>query len=117
MDPQILLASGVTVLPRIPWILVAIIGIIIAATRLQQHPRVAQLVIIALCIELALNVFGTILSVMLPFLVRDRGSTTELGMLMGGFGLCTSFIGALALALMLWAALGWRNSNHKNLTS
>lgn len=109
MDATMLVAALSNFLTRLPWIVVAVIGIVIAAVRKSQNPKVSQLIIIALVLDLIMLAFSATVSTLVPYaLMRDGGNTRDVGLVMASVSLCSSGVNALALALLLWAALGWR---------
>lgn len=109
MEAGFIVAALGGIATRIPWITVAVVGIVVAAVRREQHPRVSQLVIIALSIDLVLVLVSGFTSVLVPILMmQDGGNATNVSMALAGISLCSSGFSAVALALLLWAALGWR---------
>ena len=111
MEAGLLVAALSGIVTRIPWITVAIVGIVVAAVRRERHPRVSLLVIIALIVDLVLMLVSSFTAALVPIMMmQDGGSTANIGIAMAGISLCSSAFSAFALALLLWAALGWRHT-------
>lgn len=111
MELEFIAPVLLTLATNVPWVIVAVIGIVIAATRADAHPQVSKLLIGILVAEVGLTVLSAFTIILVPLMMRNGNSSiAELGMLSGGIGLCMSFVRAILLALTLWAALGWRKS-------
>lgn len=108
MQIELIAPMLLTLATNAPWIIVAMIGIVIAATRAGAHPQVAKLLIIIIIAKIGLTVISAITSLAIPLMVNRGRTVAEVGMLSAGISLCMSFLRAALLALTLWAALGWR---------
>ena len=105
-----LIASLVPYLANAPVLIVLIAAAVVAVVRHQRHPAVSKLVLAFALIEIVLVVVTTWLSTNLPVLLVSRGhqpATIAYTFVVMGF--VRSLISATALALVAWAALGWRS--------
>jgi hypothetical protein len=97
-----------------PVIIVWVIGIVLALSRWQRHPRVSQFTLIA-CVVMIVNLVGSrFLTIWLPITMRDRGqSVSQISLIFTIIGIITALIGAAAWALVICAIFGWRDRRQK----
>lgn len=94
-----------------PLIITWAVGIVIAVMRWQRHPRVSQLVVIALGVLIVAAVLNLTLNVLLPqILMRSGGDATTLGVVFTITGAIFSLIQTVCWAMILVALFGWRNT-------
>ncbi len=97
-----------TQLWNIPYILVCLVGIVMAVIRWQRHPGVSQLALLG---------FGLLLSVQLiwatfPFWRMVLGREVfQIPFLFGGVRFVTICLGVVAEGLLIGAIFGWRSSS------
>ena len=112
---ELALGAGVALITQLPTLIVLIVAVIIAIARQKKHPQVSTLVTIFAVTEILLIVGGTVLQTVLPVLLRQDGqSISSIGAAFAVIGIGRSLIGAVTLALLLWAAFGWRGDAHEN---
>lgn len=90
-------------LPRIPFFLICVGGLVLALSQMKTHPKPALLVLLA---SLAL-LGGFVTSVGSNFLVLQRahgGSAAELGVVLSVLGMIQAVLSAAGYALLIWAA-------------
>ena len=97
-----------TLLTQVPLMLVMIVGIVLALTSWQRHPRVSALLIIALALQLVSTLFQPIVQ---GLLIGSGRSVSEIGVLFAINGTFSSLLHAVTLGMILWAALGWRGES------
>lgn len=94
-------------LPRIPFFLICVGGLVIAMMQMKTHPKPALLVLLA---SLAL-LGGFLTSVGSNVLVLQRahgGSAAELGVVLSVLGMVQAVLSAAGYALLIWAAFADR---------
>jgi hypothetical protein len=97
-----------------PLILVWVIGIVLAFSRWQRHPRVSQFTLIACAAMIANIVVGRFLTIGLPITMRDSGWTTsQIGLIYAAIGIVSALIAAAAWIMILCAIFGWRDGRQK----
>jgi|GEM_PF-3806552 len=106
---NIIVGIGAALLTQLPSLLVLAVAAAIAMVRHKRHPQVSIIVLVYALIEFLLIVTGTALQFVLPMQMQQTGqSIATIGAALAVIGLGRSVIGALTLALLLWATFGWR---------
>lgn len=97
-------------LPQLPLILVWLVGIVLAVTRWQRHPKVSMLALIALILTLLETIVSNFLSIWLPIMLTEQGtSATQIGTIFGVWRFIASLVGAVIWGLVLAAIFRWRD--------
>ena len=103
-------SAGAVLVTQLPILIVLIGAVIIAIARQNRYPQISTLVIIFSLVEFLLIVAGTPLQVMLPTLMAQQGETnTAIVTTLTLVSIARSLVGAVTLALLLWATFGWRS--------
>jgi hypothetical protein len=96
--------------PRTPVLLVWIVGIGLAASRWQRHPRVSALATVALARAMLLTLGNVGFTVSLPFMARTQ-NVGQIGLLSTVVGVVTFVVDAVLWGLVLAAIFGWRKTD------
>ena len=97
-------------LPQLPLFLVWLVGIVLAVTRWQRHPKVSMLALIALVLTLLETIISNFLSIWLPIMLTEQGtSATQIGTIFGIWRFIASLVGAVIWGLVLAAIFRWRD--------
>lgn len=113
MITEILPAIFLQYAAQAPLYLIWLIGIVLATLRMQRHPRVSTLVIIALILFILQSLIGTALSIWLPLTLRDGGlSASDIGSVFAFIGVFQTLVSAAGWICLLIALFGWRGPTH-----
>jgi hypothetical protein len=97
-----------------PLIIVWVIGIVLALSRWQRHPRVSKFALIACAVMIINTVANRSLTIWMPLAMRDYGWTAvQIGLFFSAIGIITSLISATAWTLVICAIFGWRDQRQK----
>ena len=97
-------------LTQLPVILIWLVGIVLAVTRWQRHPKVSLLALIALVLALLETIVNGFLSVWIPVMLTEQGvSTAQMGTVFGIWRFISSIVGAVIWGLVLAAIFRWRD--------
>ncbi|MFM9940030.1 MAG: hypothetical protein ACKVP7_11100 [Hyphomicrobiaceae bacterium] len=112
MDINTLQDLAFRLLPHIPSVLVVMVAAVVALARRYRHPKVTDLIIAFAVIEVVLFVVSTIVYMQVPAYAAKAGyGAQDLQWIFAVVGFVHAMIYAGALALLLWAALGWRGES------
>jgi hypothetical protein len=97
-------------LTQLPLLLVWLVGIVLAVTRWQRHPKVSLLALIALVLALLETILNGLLSVWLPMMLTEQGmDSMQIGTVFGVWRFISSIVGAVIWGLVLAAIFRWRD--------
>lgn len=106
---EYLIPALTTLLVAAPLVILYGIGIVIAISRRQRHPKVSLLTILALTIQIFLTVASRIISFALPLILRDRGwATSQIGQVFFAQAIVVELLEIAVWILLLYAVFGWR---------
>ena len=109
MDSSLLLAAATAILWHVPVFLVWLVGAILALVRPSVPRRVAGFLVGGLAAHLVQAVVGTGVSVILPFKLREGGtSMAQVGTYLAVWSFAWSLISAAAWVLVLLAVFAER---------
>jgi hypothetical protein len=111
MDTNSIAASAVSsCLPQIPLFLVWMVGIVLAVTRWQRHPKVSLLALIALVLALLNSTVNGFLGALAPVMLTEQGMTaTQIGIIFTIWSFIASIVGTVIWGLVLAAIFRWRD--------
>jgi hypothetical protein len=97
-------------LPQLPLLLVWLVGIVLAVTRWQRHPKVSLLALIALVLALLETILNGFLSMWIPVMFTEQGMTpAQIGTAFAVWRFIASIMGAVVWGLVLVAIFRWRD--------
>jgi hypothetical protein len=94
---------------RIPTVLALLVGLIIAISRRETHPRVSLLAGLYFGLSILMSVIGALVT-LLPMFSREMfgSSITQIGTLMSVYGFFAAFVNAGLVILLIYAIFGGR---------
>jgi hypothetical protein len=93
---------------RLPFILILLVGFIIALVRWKKHPGVSLLVTLMFAIEVIIVLPFSLAAVLIPTFVSGYYLVRSLGMITGAVSLIATLASAIVWILGLVAIFGWR---------
>jgi hypothetical protein len=103
----ILLGSLGALVVQIPLYIVYGVGLALAFTRWNKHPRVSLLAAIAYSASIVISIILTIIQVSLPYQMAAQ----EVGAVYSILGICGNLIHAALAAVLVAAVFGWRKAD------
>jgi hypothetical protein len=94
-----------SLVPQLPSIVVMIVGIILALSRWNKHPKISMLIVIALALDIAISLIFPIVQ---AAVIGSGARGSEVGLIFAVWGITSGLLRAAALGLLVWAGLGWR---------
>lgn len=107
--PEMLAAIVRWLFVQAPLLLVWIGGIIFAIARWRRHPMVCLWTVVALVVLLLTTVGGVCVSALIPRVLIENDSVSNIEVVMSAFWFFISAIRAVAWGVILMALFGWRN--------
>jgi len=104
---DVLLASLSALLVQIPLYIVYGVGLTLAFTRWNKHPRASLLAAIAYSASIVISIILTIIQVSLPY----QMSAQEVGAVYSILGICGNLVHAALAAVLVAAIFGWRKAD------
>ena len=93
---------------RLPFILILLVGFIIALVRWKKHPMVSLLVTLMFAVEVIIVLPFSLAAVLIPTFVSGYYLVRSLGMITGAVSLIATLASAIVWILALVAIFGWR---------
>ena len=87
----------------IPYLIVCLVGIILALNNWTRKPAAAMLTVVALLLLLVCALSGTVLSMLPMVLIRKGWPPSQINVLMGAFGMIRILLEAGGIGLLLAA--------------
>jgi hypothetical protein len=90
------------ILGRLPTLLILGTGMVVALSKRRRHPRVSLVALIGLTVLLLNSLASGFLGLLLPTLLRERGSAV-IGYVMATANLAGAIISGVGIGFLLWA--------------
>jgi hypothetical protein len=92
-----------------PFLLVYLIGLILAIMRRKQHPNISLLAAIYFSGKIILSIINLGAAILPMYYVQQGNSIHEIGTILGIINLISNVVGTILSVILLFAIFGWRN--------